>query len=164
MTLCHPMTGMVPAAASYPIVGGRAGEFGWSRRDRNGQPKIHRGVDWACDPGQPIFAGHDGKVTRVGEQSGGAGFGQRIYLKGFHVEHSLPVLTIYAHLSTQFVSQNQEVRAGDCLGLAGRSGNITTELTHMHHEVRLGGDGRPDAVNPIWFYHGTPHPRMGIEK
>jgi len=166
MTLCHPISGMSPLALSWPVVGGRAGEFGWSRTDRNGKPKFHRGVDFACDPGHPIFAGHDGKVTRGMpgpdyEQKQGHGFGQRIYLAGTRGEDS--VLTIYAHLSGQNVVVGQEIRAGHLIGWAGRSGNITSEITHCHHEVRLGGIGQPDAVNPMWFYHGTRHDRLGIE-
>ncbi len=159
--LCHPISGMSPLSLAWPVTGGRAGEFGWSRTDRNGKPKFHRGVDFACDPGQAIFAGHTGNVARVGEQQGGIGFGQRIYLAGTRGESQL--LTIYAHLSGELVKMGDAVRAGQLLGWAGRSGNITNEMTHCHHEVRLGGVGKPDAVNPMWFYHGTKHPKMGIE-
>ncbi len=161
VTLCHPVTGLAPGDG-YPLVGGRAGEFGWSRRERNGAPRFHRGVDFAMFPGDTFFASHDGKVTRVGEQSAGKGYGQRIYLKGFHGEQLL--FTIYAHLSVQFVSLGEIVRAGHCLGLAGRSGNITTEETHLHHEVRLGGEGKNDAVNPLWFYDERNHQRLGVPR
>lgn len=161
MILCHPITGMSPHGLAHPLVGGRSGEFGWSRVNRDGSPKFHRGCDLATDPGRPIFASHDGKVSRAGEQSAGKGYGQRIYLNGFHGEQTL--LTIYAHLSGQCVVESEVVRAGHLLGWAGRSGNITNEATHCHVEVRLGGIGKPDAVNPMWFWHGTKYPRMGIE-
>lgn len=163
MILCHPATGRAPLPAPHPMWSmGAAGEFGWSRRMRNGAPKFHRGVDLALEPGSPIFAGHDGVIDRTGEQAGGLGFGQRVYLRGLHGEQLL--LTIYAHLSGQNVAIREEVRAGHLLGWSGMSGNITTELPHCHHEVRLGGVGRPDAVNPAWFYHGDGYAKMGVSR
>lgn len=158
--LVDPVTGMRPSAE--PVLTGPSGRFGWSRKTSNGAPRYHRGVDFSMRPGQPVFASTAGICKRVGEQSDGAGFGQRIYLYGKRWDKIC--VTIYAHLSGQNVEQNEEVRAGHLLGWAGRSGNLTDEYTHLHYETRTGGDGRPNAVNPLWFLLGDEFPRLGMER
>lgn len=132
-------------------VTGKVGLFGETRRLENGSPKMHYGIDWLAPVGTPVFAGHDGRIQRCGEQEGGKGFGQRVYIVTGEGQNRL--LTIYAHLSVQFVTLNESVRAGHCLGLVGRSGNLGTGPDHLHHEVRLGGEGRDSAVDPLWWYH-----------
>ena len=128
------------------------GGFGWTRKGSDGKPVMHKGIDWLASPGDPIFAAHDGDVTRAGEQSSGAGYGQRLYLSGKGVQ------TRYAHMSVQFVILGQWVRAGHCLGLVGRSGNLSDSIpSHLHFEVFV----KDELVNPVWWVHGTGD-RMGI--
>ena len=163
MKKIHPMTCLPPMLnVAYPLRSDKplVGKFGFTRHDRSNNLKMHRGVDWACEPGQAIFAAHDAIVTRDGEQADGKGFGQRLYLKG--QDDGQLVLTIYAHLCVELVATGQTIRAGHCIGLIGRSGNITVEPTHLHFEVRIGGEGRPDAINPEWWLNNVGD-RMGIE-
>jgi murein DD-endopeptidase MepM/ murein hydrolase activator NlpD len=54
--------------------------------------------------------------------------------------------TIYGHLSEQLVSENQEVRAGEVIGLGGNTGRSTG--SHLHFETRLCGV----ALNPALFF------------
>ena len=54
--------------------------------------------------------------------------------------------TIYGHLSAQLVSENQEVRAGEVIGLGGNTGKSTG--SHLHFETRLCGV----ALNPALFF------------
>jgi murein DD-endopeptidase MepM/ murein hydrolase activator NlpD len=131
-------------------VTGKVGYFGNTRRNEDGSDKKHYGVDWLSPVGAPAYAAHDGRIQRAGEQSGGKGYGQRIYL----ISEANKVLTIYAHLSAQFVMLNDIVRPGDCIGLVGRSGNVGDRVpTHLHHEVRLAGEGKDCAVDPEWWYY-----------
>ena len=152
MTVRHPLTGRAPSDR-WPVRPGIVGRFGLTRTNSDGSPKMHRGIDWIAPIGSRVYAAHDGKVVRAGEESGGRGYGQRIYLLRPAEGADRLVLTIYAHLCVEFVNLLEEVRAGHCLGLVGRSGNITHEPDHIHHEVRIGDQGKPSAVDPEWFYH-----------
>jgi murein DD-endopeptidase MepM/ murein hydrolase activator NlpD len=106
---------------------------------RNGGTKMHGGIDILVPKGAPIYAAHDGKVLRDGEELGGGGFGLRTYLDGGE-----GTVTIYAHLSGQHVFQGATVRRGMLLGWAGDSGNA--DMTgqdetpnHLHFEVHVDG-------------------------
>lgn len=160
MTVVHPMTGFLPRTP-WPIrmggATGRIGEFGPVRRDADGQPKWHYGVDWLCMPGQAVFAPFAGTVSRAGEQSGGDGYGQRIYLH----DKTGTVQAILAHLSVEFVHAGQSIRAGHCVGLAGRSGNIGYDdeevPTHLHFEVKMWNADRQEwvATDPVAWVSGV---------
>jgi murein DD-endopeptidase MepM/ murein hydrolase activator NlpD len=61
------------------------------------------------------------------------------------IDHQNGFQTVYAHLSTLFVSCGNSVAQGQVLGQAGSTGNSTGP--HLHFEIRyLGG-----YVNP-WEY------------
>lgn len=161
MKKIHPLHCKSPDMHAPPTVrmGGmtnRVGMFGWTRMDEDGHPKFHRGVDWLVACGCPVWAAHDGKILQCGEESGGGGYGQRIYLDGDEV------VTIYAHLSGQLLQLRDYARAGQLLGWTGRSGNFSDDTPdHLHFEVRLGGGNKEDAVNPEWWLHGLGN-KMGV--
>ena len=157
MTKAHPMTGCSPTEPRWPIraedTNTNIGKFGPVRRRADGSAKMHKGIDYEAEPGAPIFAAHDGWIRRGppkdGEESGGGGYGQRLYLSS----HDEAVETIYAHLSGELVAQSDNVRAGALLGWVGRSGNIGLDAakikSHIHFEVRV--DGQP--LDPdVWLY------------
>jgi len=158
--IVHPLFGRKAngASARWPVraggVTGRVGSFGETRRNSDGSPKMHRGIDWLAPVGSAVYAAHDGRVQRCGEQSEGKGYGQRIYLyldgTGSHVS----LLTIYAHLCVQFVSLGEVVRPGHCIGRVGRSGNVADDCPdHLHFEVREGDVGKDSALDPEWWLH-----------
>jgi murein DD-endopeptidase MepM/ murein hydrolase activator NlpD len=155
--IIHPLYGRVPKPdLLWPVrtggSTGRVGSFGMTRTDQYGKPKMHRGVDWLAAQDTAIYASHDGRIIRAGEQAGGGGFGLRLYL--LSGEGQGQMLTIYAHMSVQYVKIKDEVRAGHCIGRIGRTGNVPESAEdHLHHEVRLGGQGAPNAVDPVWWYH-----------
>ena len=62
------------------------------------------------------------------------------------IRHGNGLETIYGHLSKQLVSENQEVRAGDVIGLGGNTGRSTG--SHLHFETRLCGV----ALNPALLF------------
>lgn len=144
MKLVNPLLGRA-ALAVTPIrmggVTGRVGEFGMTRVESDGRPKMHRGLDLLCPVSWPVFAAHAGVVDRAGwesEANPAQGFGLRVWLTGDGVR------TCYAHLSKILVERGAHVAAGDLVGLTGRTGNITEGIpTHLHFEVWA-----PDAVDP----------------
>jgi murein DD-endopeptidase MepM/ murein hydrolase activator NlpD len=147
----HPLAGRSVLEAghgppAWPVrTGGSTGRVGSFGLTRDNGKKRHLGVDYLAEAGLPVYAAHDGEVTRTGEQSGGKGYGQRIYLR----DAEAAVQTRYAHLSGQLVSRGDRVRAGALLGWVGRSGNVQdTTPTHLHFEVRLGPLDRLEAVDP----------------
>lgn len=97
--------------------------------------KRHTGMDFACPPGNPVYATGDGTVSLVKHERGG--YGNHI-----EVDHGFGYVTRYAHLSRTDVEVGQKVSRGDCLGLSGRSGRITGP--HLHYEVIY----RNNYVNP----------------
>lgn len=90
----------------------------------------HTGVDIKLNHGDPVVSTFDG-VVRVARNY--SGYGKMVV-----VRHYNGLETVYAHLSKISVKLNQEVKAGDLLGLGGRTGRATTE--HLHFETRYKGE------------------------
>ena len=112
--------------------------FGYRSDPIYGYGKMHTGMDFACPPGNPIYATGDGVVVKVAHDKGG--YGNHV-----EVEHGFGYKTRYAHMSRTDVEEGQQVRRGDCLGLSGRSGRITGP--HLHYEVIY----RRNYVNPYLY-------------
>jgi len=97
--------------------------------------RFHHGIDLRVLIGQDIYAAFDGKV-RV------TGFDRRGYGKYVVVRHNNGLETLYGHLSEITVEANQDVIAGDVIGLGGNTGRSTGP--HLHFEFRYLGN----AINP----------------
>ena len=89
--------------------------------------------------GDTIRAAFRGKVRVV--QYEGRGYGKYVVIR-----HDNGLETYYAHLSKQLVYEDQEVRAGDPIGLGGNTGRSTG--SHLHFETRLCGV----ALNPALMF------------
>ena len=72
----------------------------------------HKGLDIKVYIGDTIRAAFSGKVRVV--QYEGRGYGKYVVIR-----HDNGLETYYAHLSKQLVYEDQEVRAGDPIGLGG---------------------------------------------
>ncbi len=94
----------------------------------------HYGVDLGLRTGDPIKVMFDGKV-RIAKRAGA--YGNLVV-----VRHDNGLETYYAHLSKINVKLNQEVKAGEILGLGGSTGRSTGP--HLHLEIRYLGA----AINP----------------
>ncbi|HET9266578.1 MAG TPA: peptidoglycan DD-metalloendopeptidase family protein [Vicinamibacterales bacterium] len=114
--------------------------FGWRRDPFSGATTYHRGVDLRAAYGEPIGAADAGTVVFAGEQRG---YGQTVV-----VEHAGGVRTRYAHLSSLVTEAGADVKAGDTIGRAGKSGRATG--THLHFEVTQHGR----QVDPHTFVAG----------
>jgi hypothetical protein len=100
---------------------------------------MHYGIDWGVPIGTPITAAADGIVTRAGADRTGYGDFIRIEGNGF--------VFIYAHLSVIYVTVNEEVKAGQKIGLSGSTGNSSGP--HLHFEVRTqNGEWPGNTVDP----------------
>ena len=97
--------------------------------------RMHKGLDIKVYTGDTIVSAFDGKVRVVRYDAGGYGY----YVV---VRHKNGLETIYGHLSKQLVVADQEVKAGEPIGLGGNTGRSFG--SHLHFETRLLGA----AINP----------------
>lgn len=115
----------------FPYKGKLLSKYGW----RSG--RVHAGMDIKLETGDTVVSAFDGKVRIARVMSG--------YGKMVVVRHHNGLETVYAHLSKIIVNINDEVKAGDPLGLGGRTGRATT--SHLHFETRyLGEHFNPDRI------------------
>jgi murein DD-endopeptidase MepM/ murein hydrolase activator NlpD len=98
----------------------------------------HLGIDIAAGEGASVYAADSGVVTMA---QGGYNYG---YGNVIQIDHGNGYSTVYAHLSTYFVSVCQSVGAGTQIGTSGSTGNA--QGAHLHFEVRQNGG----FINP-WF-------------
>ena len=99
----------------------------------------HKGLDIKVYIGDTIRAAFSGKVRVVRYE-------RRGYGKYVVIRHYNGLETIYGHMSAQLVVEDQEVRAGDPIGLGGNTGRSTG--SHLHFETRLCGV----ALNPALMF------------
>lgn len=99
----------------------------------------HKGIDVKVYIGDTIRAAFSGKVRMVKYE-------RRGYGKYVVIRHYNGLETIYGHMSKQLVDEDQEVRAGDPIGLGGNTGRSTG--SHLHFETRLCGV----AINPALMF------------
>jgi murein DD-endopeptidase MepM/ murein hydrolase activator NlpD len=115
----------------FPYKGKLISKYGW----RSG--RFHSGMDIKLNQGDTIVSAFDGKVRIARVMSG--------YGKMIVIRHNNGLETVYSHLSKILVGINQEVKAGQPIGLGGRTGRATT--THLHFETRyLGEHFNPDRI------------------
>ena len=95
----------------------------------------HKGLDVKVYIGDTIRAAFSGKIRIVRYEP--RGYGKYVVIR-----HYNGLETIYGHMSAQLVEEEQEVRAGDPIGLGGNTGRSTG--SHLHFETRLCGV----ALNP----------------
>lgn len=101
-----------------------------------GGARHHSGVDIKTKPNDNILAAFDGVVTMSGPFSG--------YGNCIRIMHKYGFETLYSHQSKNFVKPGDRVKAGQVIGLTGRTGRATTE--HLHFEVFFQGRRMNPAV------------------
>jgi murein DD-endopeptidase MepM/ murein hydrolase activator NlpD len=99
----------------------------------------HKGLDIKVYIGDTICAAFDGKVRIVRYEP--RGYGNYVVIR-----HDNGLETVYGHMSKQLVRENQEVKAGQPIGLGGNTGRSTG--SHLHFETRLCGV----ALNPALMF------------
>ena len=116
-------------AWSYPLPDARViSPYGGARR--------HSGVDLKTKPNDEIYAAFDGEVVASGPYYG--------YGNCIRIKHAYGLETLYSHQSKNMVKKGDKVKAGQVIGLTGRTGRATTE--HLHFEVSFGGKRLDPAI------------------
>lgn len=103
--------------------------------------RMHTGVDLSAQPGTPVHATGDGRVTVAGRGGGLGGYGVCVV-----VDHGFGFKTLYAHLQEVKVSEGQRVKRGTVIGTVGRTG--LAQGYHLHYEVIQNGN----KVNPVYYF------------
>ena len=134
----------------------------------------HHGVEFLNGFGTPVLAAADGVVVVAGEDYDPISeqgswpilfYGPYSYFYGnlIVIEHELPkslrqssldipqpIYTLYGHLSEISVEVGEQVKRGDKIGKVGMAG--IAEGSHLHFEVRLGGNLYENSRNPeLWL-------------
>ena len=99
----------------------------------------HKGIDVKVYIGDTIRAAFSGKVRIVKYEP--RGYGKYVVIR-----HYNGLETYYGHMSKQLVAENEEVKAGDPIGLGGNTGRSTG--SHLHFETRVCGV----ALNPALMF------------
>ena len=90
--------------------------------------KNHAGVDISLRTGQVVKSAWNGRVRYAKFNNGG--YGNLVIIR-----HYNGLETFYAHLSKLLVTPNQEVKAGEVIGLGGNTGHSFG--AHLHFEIRF---------------------------
>jgi ribosomal protein L27 len=108
----------------YPYKGKVISPFGFRGR------RIHTGIDIKLNHNDTVLCAFDG-VVRMARVYGG--YGNAVVVRHFN-----GLETLYGHLAKICVKVNDLIRAGDLIGLGGRTGRATTD--HLHFETRYHGE------------------------
>lgn len=132
MTFKLDLEGIQKEHWAYPLPGSHViSSYGGKRN--------HSGVDIKTKPNDIILAAFDGLVIKSSPFSG---YGNCIVIK-----HAYGFETLYSHQSKNLVKVGQKVKAGQVIGLTGRTGRATTE--HLHFEVHFKGR----TINPATIFN-----------
>ncbi len=112
-----------------PALGEITSGFGNRLHPILGYYRLHAGVDYNGNTGDPIIASRNGVVI-LAEYYGG--YGHTVIL-----DHGDGFTTLYAHLSAYNVSVGDTIEAGRTLGAMGSTGLSTGP--HLHFEIRRNG-------------------------
>lgn len=135
--------------------------YGYRRSFR----RNHYGTDIKVYVGDTIRAAFTGKVRIVA-------YNRRGYGKYVVLRHNNGLETLYGHLSAQLVEENQEVKAGEPIGLGGNTGRSTG--SHLHFETRFLGHfidpeklidfQAQDILNDFYLYSSVGRSRLISEE
>jgi hypothetical protein len=125
-------------------------EFGWRIHPIYNDRRLHRGIDLAAYPNQPVYAASAGTVTWAG-YNGGEG-------NSAHIRHGDGSKTKYFHNTSLRVSAGDRVVQGELAALAGTTGASTG--THVHFETHLDADA-DSPVDPRGFMAARGAPLAG---
>jgi len=120
-----------PSEYELPHFGAVVSRFGWRRY------RYHYGTDLKGTTGDSICCVFDG-IVRIAVRN-------KTYGNVIIVRHYNGLETFYAHCSKLLVSPNQEVKAGELIGLIGNTGR--SKGSHLHFESRYKGA----AFNPEYM-------------
>ncbi|TMU86714.1 LysM peptidoglycan-binding domain-containing protein [Bacillus sp. BHET2] len=128
---------------TFPVEGVITDSFG----TRSG---THKGMDIGGEIGSPVYSVDNGIVSKSYLSPS---YGHVVFVK-----HENGYETVYAHLESRIVGENQEIRQGEQLGTLGNTGRSTG--AHLHFEVHR-GEWTIDKENAIDPYRVFGHGEVG---
>lgn len=122
-----------------PVDGSLISGFGYRNHPIYKISRMHEGVDFRGNTGDPIYATGDATVAFAGRYGG---FGNLVRLN-----HGDGIESAYAHLSrfAEAIAPGKRVKRGDLIGYVGSTG--LSAGPHLHYEIRV--DGLP--VDPLSY-------------
>lgn len=120
-----------PIKAAYRM----SSAFGSRLDPITGKKSYHKGQDFACPTGTPIYSSMGGKVIFSGESW--------LYGKHIIIDHGNGYQTLYAHMSKIIAQKGTYVTQGTRIGLVGNTGYSTGP--HLHFTVYKNGN----PINPM---------------
>lgn len=102
---------------------------------------LHTGIDIATQTNAQVFATGAGIIKKIGNDNKKGKF--------IMIYHNNDYQTYYYNLSYIYVKENQLIKKGQKIGIAGISGQ--SFLPHLHYEIFY--KGKP--VNPVYFFFGS---------
>ncbi|HLU27921.1 MAG TPA: M23 family metallopeptidase [Glycomyces sp.] len=113
-----------------PVDGWKSSDFGWRQHPIYGTSRFHGGTDFAAGQGTTIYAAESGTVVQAGWNGG--------YGMLTCISHGEGLSTCYAHQSSIWVNDGEEVGRNEAIGAVGSTGASTG--AHLHFEVRVNGE------------------------
>ncbi|HKK23601.1 MAG TPA: peptidoglycan DD-metalloendopeptidase family protein [Pseudohaliea sp.] len=133
-----PKAAPAPRPAPAGVAEAAVASWRWpaaGRVARRFSSTVHKGIDIAGAPGDPVRASAAGRVVYAG--AGIAGYGQLLI-----VRHNERYLSAYGHNERLLVGEGEHVATGQRIATRGSSG---TDSVKLHFEIRR--DGKP--VDPL---------------
>jgi murein DD-endopeptidase MepM/ murein hydrolase activator NlpD len=172
----HPLSPNSPVKLHH-LRDGMFGDTG--RKNSNGTPRFHGGLDLVAAVGTQVYAVAPGRVEWVRTHVSGYG---NCFLQSFRWQDGTIFFAFFAHLSRVFVQQHQQVTAGsDVVALTGVSGlplvraagpshtlHPCSSHPHLHFEIRTSGaehlpDGKHLRIDPQRFLGPIPYQQDTID-
>lgn len=133
--------------------------FGMVRKNKDGSPRAHQGVDLATDEGYRLYAVEDGEIVATAKGTNDYGFIVTLKMNCVEKIDIHNKFVFYAHLDRIDVKVGDHVKAGDQIGLSGDTGNAKGMETiskggHLHFEIRtkqICGLGLKNRLDPLPF-------------
>lgn len=103
--------------------------------------RTHNGMDFKMTEGEQVVAVFDGVVKKVEKDD--------LWGVVVEIEHSDGIITRYAGLQSEdFISVGKQVKKGDIIGGAGKSGVVESGEAHLHFEILKNGE----YENPGYYF------------
>jgi len=111
--------------------------YGYRRHPVTGHDAFHNGVDLRARS-DTVYAIADGRISTVAYD----------HLLGIYIaiDHD-GFSSVYGHLSRVFITPDEDIGAGEPIGITGCTGRVTGE--HLHFSIRCGGR----YTDPIEFIY-----------